>query len=399
MSKPVPKISSCTDLLAWMVSFDTVNAYASGRVSREAQLVAALERWAIEAGLQAKRLPVTREGCDLLLTQQVNATAPWLLLVSHMDTVETTGMTIDPLAGSVVDGRLYGRGACDTKGSGAAMLWAAEQYLVKEAKANNVAVLFTVDEECHKTGIRTFLQEHLAQLDFRPSAAVVGEPTSLRPVVAHNGVVRWAIRTEGVAAHSSDPTQGRSAISMMARVVEAIESRYIAKLSASHPLTGPAACSINLIRGGTQINIIPAECEIQLDRRIVPGEDPKTVLDEVEGVLDELRRADKNLRVTQDEPFIDPALASAGGEAFVALVGTVLRKMGLSGEATGARFGTEASDLSAAGIPAVVLGPGDIAQAHSANEWIALDELDQAVQFYLSMMSTRLPTTEEPGDV
>ena len=237
------------------------------------------------------------------------------------------------------------------------------------------------------TGAVSFVAHDLPDLGWTPAGAIVGEPTGMHPVAAHNGVVRWRICTRGVSAHSSEPSAGRSAISMMVEVVRAIESRYIANLTASHPMTGPAQCSINLIRGGSQINIIPAHCEIRLDRRIVPGEDSDRVVPAVEAILDDLRQADPNLRVEQDEPYIVGPLDPATNERWTAHVCGVLDRSGLPATPLGAQFGTEASSLARAGLAALVLGPGDIAQAHTRDEWLSLDQLDLACKVYLRIMS------------
>ena len=214
-----------------------------------------------------------------------------------------------------------------------------------------------LDEEIGKTGVRTFVASQLPGLGWRPAGVIVGEPTRLRAVVAHNGVVRWRIRTEGVAAHSSDPGRGRSAIRMMTEVVGALEVRYILRLTSEHPLTGRAQCSINLIRGGTQINIIPEHCEIHVDRRVVPGEDPDTVIPSVERILEALRESNPHLTVVQEAPdMVDSPLDPAGGEAFGAFAASVLGSMGLPDCLTGVGYGTDASSFSRAGIPAVVLG-------------------------------------------
>lgn len=377
---------SCEELLARMIGVDTVSAAVSGRTAPESRLAEFLATFAEQCGFAATRLPVEGRGFNLLVSCQVRPDAPWLLLESHLDTVSADGMTIDPFAGLISDERIYGRGACDTKGSGAAMLWALIAYRSGAPQPNNVAVLYTVDEEFRKAGITTFVNQHLPVLGFRPAGAIVGEPTALHPVVAHNGVVRWSIRTKGVSAHSSDPSMGRSAISMMVRVVQAMESQYIPALSSSHPLTGRARCSINMIRGGTQVNIVPDACSIEIDRRLVPGEDPNEVLPAVEQLLDRLRRQDPDLQVRQDPPFIDPPLSPRGNEAFIAFVQSVLAGMSLPQELRGAGFGTEASSLSQAGVPAVVLGPGSIDQAHADDEWISLDQLHRAVDLYRCLM-------------
>ena len=324
-----PKASNCLKLLQGMVRIDSINATISQRPHPEAELAAYLERQAMQWGLPTRRLPVgeaytghvaeaSAEGSyDLLVWHQVSPSAPWLLFESHLDTVGVAGMTVDPFGAQVEDGRIYGRGACDTKGSGAAMLWALKEYARKAAGRNNIALLYAVDEEALKHGVEGFTERHLPTLGWWPVGAIVGEPTELQPVVAHNGVVRWSVQTHGLAAHSSDPTKGLSAISMMVRVIQALEDHYIARLSASHPLVGPARCSINIIHGGTAVNIIPDLCEIVMDRRVVPGEDPDQVLPEVKRVLEELRAEMPALAYSLSEPLIvDPPLDPKGGEAF-----------------------------------------------------------------------------------
>jgi acetylornithine deacetylase len=288
---------------------------------------------------------------------------------------------------------MFGRGTSDTKGSGAAMLWALTQYASESPPSNNVAIVYTVDEEVGKTGVRAFVKRHLSGLGWKPAGVIVGEPTLSRPVVAHNGVVRWRISTRGIAAHSCDPGQGRSAIAMMTDVIRAIESEYIPNLTAAHPLTGKAQCSINVIRGGVQVNIVPEHCEIRVDRRLVPGENPDTVLPAVERILDELRRANPQLSVSQDSPdMVDHPLDPEGSEGFTSRVLDALKGIGLPAEPHGVGFGTDASSFSVAGVPAVVLGPGDIAQAHTADEWLELEQLRLASEIYLSIMRSPLET-------
>lgn len=390
MPANVSKPATCQELLQAMVACDSQNAVFAGRPHPEQQLAEYLEGLSGAWGLGTQRLATPEGDVNLLVYRAVGEEAPWLLLESHLDTAGIEGMTVEPFAARVDSGRIYGRGTCDTKGSGAAMLWALRHYTADSRGGNNVALLFSVDEEATKAGVKAFVNDHLAGLGWKPRGAIVGEPTGLRLVAAHAGVVRWTIRTHGLAAHSSDPSRGRSAISMMVRVVDAIESRYIPNLEAKHPLVRTARCSINMIRGGTQVNMIPNLCEIWLDRRLVPGEDPQRVLPEVTRVLEELRREAPGLAFSMSEPFIDPPLDPAGGEAFAGFLQRVLGSMGLPTDVGGATYGTDASTLSAAGIPSAVLGPGDIAQAHTSDEWLELPQLDRAVDVYLNLMRTPL---------
>jgi acetylornithine deacetylase len=376
----------CEALLADMVSFDTVNGHISGRPDAEAPLTEYLEAVAGAMGLTTRRLPVAEGSANLLVTHEVAPDAPWLLFESHLDTVTIAGMTIEPFAARLEAGRIWGRGACDTKGTGAAMLWALHQYAGTPNGHTNVAIAFTVDEEIGKSGVRALTGRQWPLLGWRPVAAVIGEPTQLQPVVAHNGIARWKIHTQGVAAHSGDPARGRSAITMMLRVIDVLEQRYAPSLQQRHPLTGKAQCSVNVIRGGNQVNVIPAHCEIEVDRRVVPGEDPATVVPAVEALLAELRREQPGLVVEQGEAYLDPPLDPAGGEALAAGVGQVLAEMGLPAEPTGVYYGTDASQFSAIGVPAVVLGPGSIEQAHTKDEWLAVDQLHCGVRVYGRLM-------------
>lgn len=371
-------------LLRRMVAINTVRA--DDKPGTEGDLADYLERVATAAGFATQRLAVPGEPSNLLVTHEVDSAAPWVLFVCHMDTVAVEGMTIDPFGGEIRDGRILGRGACDTKGSGAAAMWALMRYAAESDRPNNVAVLYTVDEELGMTGAVAFVTDQLPTLGWKPAGVIVGEPTDLKPVIAHNGVVRWKIHTRGVSAHSSDPGTGRSAISMMVKVVDAIESRYIAGLESSHAMTGRAQCSINVIRGGSLINIIPDHCEIEIDRRTVPGEAGEQVLPDVEAILDDLRGNDPNLVVEQGDPYIVPALDPAGNERWGPHVCGVLDRLGLSSTPVGAKYGTEASSLGRVGIPAVVLGPGSVSQAHTKDEWLSLDELRRGCDVYLAIM-------------
>lgn len=383
---------TCEALLADMVGFDTVNGSISGIVDAEVELARYLEAVAGEMGFATQRLPLEGESFNLLVSHEVDERAPWLMFESHMDTVTVEGMTIEPFKAEFRDGRIYGRGACDTKGTGAAMLWALKKYAAaaRSRGGNNVAIVFTTDEEVGKSGVRSLARRQMSTFGWRPTGVVVGEPTMLRPIVAHNGVARWKIVTHGVAAHSSNPHKGKSAISMMMMVVDLIEQRYAPSLTASHALTGKAQCTVNVIRGGSQVNVIPARCEIEIDRRVVPGEDGATVAPAVEALLDGLRQQDANLVVEQEAPFIDPPLDPTGGEAFAAIVQGALADMNLPTELEGVQYGTDASQFGQIGIPVVVLGPGNIGQAHTKDEWLSLEQLHLGIDVCRRLMQTDL---------
>lgn len=387
-----PTHDTVESLLQRMVRIDTVNGNISRRTHAELPLAEEVERSAKSYGFETRRLPIEGACHNLLVTHRVpgkrDDELPWLMFESHMDTVTVEGMTIPPFEATIEGGRLWGRGSCDTKGTGAAMLFALRRYAALPAaeRPNHIAVAFVIDEEIGMTGVRALARRHWPTLGFTPAGVIVGEPTMLRPIVAHNGATRWRIATRGVAAHSSNPARGRSAISAMVKVIQAFESRYIPSVTASHPLTGKAQCSLNTIRGGSQVNVIPAECEAWVDRRVSPVENTADILPAVEKILDELRKADPSLEVTQDSAAHFPPLTTRHNERLAAKVQAALTRLKLPTQVCGEPYATDAGDLDVMGIPAVVIGPGSILQAHTKDEFIELDQLRLGVDAYHEMM-------------
>ena len=362
-----------------MVSFETVNPAFGGPVGGEAALAAHLEQLARQWGLKSRRCPAADGTFNLLITAETSPTAEWLLFESHLDTVSVDGMTVPPFRLTIAGDKLHGRGACDTKGTGAAMLWALQEYSRQRNRSRNAGILFAVDEEAAMGGAQAFAATEIAKFP-KLRGIVVGEPTGLRPVVAHNGALRWRTITRGVAAHSADPTKGRSAIRSMVRVIEALEARFIPHANREFPLTGRAAASINVIRGGSAVNIIPDYCEIICDRRLVPGETAAQVLAERDAAL-------AGLPVEHDGQYLAPPLPPENSATLHRWSTPALTACGLDPTATGAPYATDASHYAAAGAQVMVLGPGDLAQAHTKDEWLDRSELAKAVKVYSALLA------------
>lgn len=378
-------MKSCVELLQRMIGFDTVNHAIPGKEHPECELAIYLETIAKGWGLQTRRCPVLGGSFNLFISFERSADADWLLFDSHLDTVGLSGMSIDPLAAKCQGDKMFGRGACDTKGSGAAMLWALRRYSQNPRPDRNIGLLFSVDEEAGMSGAAAFAQTELRALAARTRGIVVGEPTELRPVVAHGGLLRGRIAARGRAAHSSDPAKGISAISIMVQIIQTLESRYVPSVSATHPLTGKAAASINVIRGGTQVNAIPDHCEVEFDRRIMPGEAIDSILPEIEKALVPVRSAWPKAQITIEPTFSLPPLDPKGNQAFTRFIAAVLQRATLDATGTGAPWATNASHYTTL-VPAVVLGPGNIQQAHTKDEWISLAQLEEASEIYLQLM-------------
>lgn len=376
------------ELLQAMVRIDTVNSALTGQEQAEAELVDLLATFARNWMLQVQRLPVKGQADQLLLILHAGDERPWILFDSHLDTVAVDHMTIAPFAAHVRDGKVFGRGTCDTKGTGAAMLWALRDYAMQPGQPNNIALLFSVDEEVGMTGVQSFIKHDLPRLGFSPSMVIVGEPTEHIPVIAHNGCVRWSIETAGKAAHSSVPWEGHSAITDMVRVLTVLQRDYIEKLNREHDLTGRAVASVNILEGGHAPNIIPDYCMCEVDRRLVPGENAMTQLDEVATLLNGLKQEHPGMTVSQSLRIAHPPLLPESSEAILPLVKAALNACGIRKPAVGAPFATHAGYFAAAGLATLVLGPGSPHPAHTKEEWVAIDEIEKGVAFYSALMQT-----------
>ena len=213
----------------------------------------------------------------------------------------------------------------------------------------------------------------------RPAAAIVAEPTDLQVVIAHKGAVRWRCLTHGRAAHSSQPAEGDNAIYKMAKVLAALEdyAGRVGRLAPRHPLCGEATLSVGTIQGGISVNTVPDVCSIEIDRRVLPGEEPMAVYQQV---LDHLRGAVGELPGIEHQPpyLRGSALPDRDYGPLADRLAAVGRQVLGRCEKIGVSYGTNASRIAPAGVPTVVFGPGSIKQAHTADEWLSLDELRQA---------------------
>lgn len=290
-----------------------------------------------------------------------------VLLAPHLDTVgfpELDTLLRPRLAG----GRIHGRGACDTKGCVSAMLSAllAVATSGRRPAATELVFLGLVDEENGQLGSR-----HYARHGTRGDLAIVGEPTRLEVVTAHKGDVWLQLKTAGRSAHGATPQLGRNAVHAMARVVEALETDYRAELNRrTHPLLGSPTINVGSIRGGTQPNIVPNECVISIDRRTLPGETEAGVRREITRLL----RA-KKLKATFDNLRLSPCHALET-DAGLPLVRELCRAAGRK-RTVGVHYFCDAAPLAEGGTPSVVFGPGDIAQAHTSDEWISVASLER----------------------
>ncbi|MEK7204805.1 MAG: M20 family metallopeptidase, partial [candidate division NC10 bacterium] len=322
---------------------------------------------------------------NVLATVPGKPGGPHLLFEAHTDTVPPSHGQDEPFNPRLQGDRLYGRGSCDTKASVAAMFLALASVLSARDRRVTVSVAFTMGEEFGHVGVK-----HLIASGFRCDAAVVGEPTGLDVVSAHKGILRWKMVTTGRAAHSSNPEEGCNAILKMAAVVRALEEKLIPQLrQRRHLLLGPPTLSVGRIEGGLQVNVVPDRCVVEVDRRLLPGETWATVRDELEEVLAPLRTADPDLQLLIQEPYQHlVSLETPGDAPIVRLTREAVRRIDGEHPVRAVAFGTDAAELSAAGIRSVVLGPGHIAQAHTSDEYVEIRQVVKAAAIYREIMLT-----------
>jgi acetylornithine deacetylase/succinyl-diaminopimelate desuccinylase family protein len=313
------------------------------------------------------------------------------LFNGHLDVVpagDPRAWVHPPYGGRVTRGRLWGRGAADMKGGIAAFLAALSAVVRSGVRSpHRVALQLVSDEEAlggEGTGFLT------ARYRVRADLAVVGEPTGLRPTLAAKGTLGGFIHVIGRAAHAGTPELGLNAILHAARVVQSLTGM---KLAGRHPLLGRPTLNVGTIAGGLRANVVPPRCTLGFDRRILPGETQTQVRREIARIVAGIRRASPGLRAKLEiGPFAEPSeipgdaeVVRLADEAFRALEGRRPRHAGIEGT-TDARF------LIRAGIPTLILGPGDLAQAHTIDEFVAVKELERAARIYAAMLISFLET-------
>ena len=300
----------------------------------------------------------------------LNGEGPTLLLNGHLDTVGVEGMVVPPFGGPVQDGRLPGRGSCDMKGGVAALMSAAAR-LARGGPRPKLIVALTADEEHASLGM-----DALVRSGVRADLSVVCEPTTLAVMPAHKGFVWIRAAFRGRAAHGSRPELGVDAIRHAGLYLSALDACAAGlRGRTAHPLLGHGSFHAGTIKGGTAESVYPDACDLLLERRTLPGEDSAAVVAEFQGVLDGLAATeaalDATLEMTLDRPGTEVPTASR-------LVQGLLDAgagLGLPRAVEGMTAWVDAAFLNEAGIPSVCYGPGDIAQAHCADEWIEVRQI------------------------
>jgi len=371
------RVSLLVQTLASLVRINSVNSsYDGGPGERE--IAAWIRTFFAQRGIEVWEQEVFPGRPNVIARLPGRDASRRVILEAHTDTVSVQGMNIPPFEPRVENGKLYGRGSCDTKAGLAAMMHAVASLHEDGIQPPcEVWLAAVVDEEFSYRGVVKLCE------GLTGHAAIVAEPTGLRAVIASKGVLRWRIVVRGRAAHSGKPHLGVNAITHMARVILALEEDHQRLAARVHPLLGPATVNVGVIEGGVQVNFVPDTCAIQIDRRLLPGETVADVLAHYQSLLDTLKQQHATLDAVMEPPMLtDEALETAADSAPAQLASTLLAEMGLDGTLCGVPFGSDASKLSRQGIPSLVFGPGSIDQAHAAVEFVDLSEVERAFEFY-----------------
>jgi succinyl-diaminopimelate desuccinylase len=347
---------------------------ANGGERRVADFLAAKAK---RVGLDAEFKKALPQRSNLLIRMvPTNKMRQRILLAPHLDTVNGTPSQFIPRR---QHNRLYGRGACDTKGSVAAMISALCEIAKQGPRPATTEISFAglVDEENGQAGSRA-----LAASGFKADLAIVGEPTQLQVVTAHKGSLWLRFETRGKSAHGARPELGRNAVHEMARIVNLLETDYAASLRPrQHPLLGQPTVSVGVINGGTQPNIVPDHCSILVDRRTLPGETERGVLREIFKMLKQY-----GLRAECADNKLAPCLPLETNPE-LPLVAQLLKQLRQRRPA-GVDYFSDAGVLAERGIPSVVFGPGNIAQAHTNDEWVDLADLERAKEMLAGFLQS-----------
>lgn len=348
---------------------------------KEAEAAAVVASYCEELGLEVELHEAVADRPNVVARLRGIEEGPTLTYCSHIDVVPAGEHSLwehDPYAADIVEGRVHGRGSGDAKGPVAAALEAVA--VLREAEVPLAGVLelaLVADEETMGfCGAGALVEKGI----LRPDYAIVGEPTSLRVVHAQRGACWMRITTAGRAGHGSAPERGVSAIKHMAEIILQLEA---ALPEVSHPVLGGPSINVGVISGGAKVNIVPASCTVEVDRRSVPPETEESVIASVEEAIERARARFEDIDASVEMTFYgEPFEVDESSPVVRAMARATEQACGLPAELMGFRGASDARFLAAAGAEVIVCGPGDITLAHTTRESVDLDEVERAAVAY-----------------
>lgn len=373
----IAETTDAVELLRTLVAFDTTSR------NTNLPLIEFVENYLSRHGVTPQRIPDEQGGKASLFATIGSPGTPGVALSGHTDVVPVDGQAwdTDPFELVSHDGRLYGRGACDMKAFLACVLAMVPSFR-QQSLSVPIHLAFSYDEEVGCTGVLPMIRR-LGEDIVRPRIVIVGEPTEMTVVEAHKGPCRWQVFLKGKAVHSSLPDRGVNTISYAARLIaelNAIERdlRSIRDERFDPPYT---TLQVTQIEAGRASNIVPESCWFGFEIRALPAADPDAIEARLVRLAEKLQLEmcetahDASIKAIRTN-IVPPFQAGVGGEAL-----PLALKLAEQNETSAVAYATEASHFEAAGMSSIVCGPGNIAQAHTANEWIAEDELTKCLAF------------------
>jgi len=340
-------------------------------------------------GIESEVVPVVDGRCNLIARIKGNGQGKSLMLTGHMDTVPPYDMTRDPFKIEIEDGKIYGRGVVDMKGPLACMLMA--MVAIKRANIKlkgDLVFAGVIGEETKSEGTIDLLKSGI-----RTDAAMVGEPTELHACICHRGLEWFEIAFEGKTVHGGKQKEGINAIEKAYKFMEKVEKNVIPNLeSKRHPIIGTSSMNYGKIMGGTQPSTVAGECIIQIDRRWIPGEKYKDVVEEYQSIIDNLHKEDPTFKATlkvmdesvMEDGFVHEAMETQIDDPIVNTICHITKVItGNTCKRTAFLAWSDGGLINSYGnIPTVVFGPGSLESAHSKDEHIAVNDIIPATMIY-----------------
>lgn len=354
-----------------LVQINSTNPLLSPHGKGEGEISAYIADALTTLGLDVKRSEIAPGRFNVIGRLKGKGEGRSLLLNAHMDTVGVDGMTIDPFGGELRDGRVYGRGAQDMKGSLAAMLAAAKSLVDASLPLQGDLLITAVaDEEHSSLGSEALVKE------IRADAAIVTEPTDMHLCRAHRGFIWYEVETIGRAAHGSRYAEGIDANMRMGRFLAELDKLEQALLKRKgHELTGPPSLHAAQLQGGTEISSYADHCLLRIERRTAPGESVEDATAELQEIVDRLALNDPSFRANLKSAFWrKPFEVAREAEIVQVLDQSMEERLGHHPEHTGQTFWTDAALFAGAGMETVLLGPKGYG-LHSAEEWVDVKSL------------------------
>lgn len=372
------KITSCfpvdekklLQVLRRLIEINSVNPYLASDGPGEAEIAGYIQNVLQAMQLDVQTQAITEKAVNVIGIWRGTGGGKSLLLNGHMDTVGVSTMQIPPFVAEVKDGKVYGRGSCDMKGSLAAMIMAVDTLQKAGIQpAGDVILTFVADEEYKSIGTEALVTA------YRADAAIVCEPSDLTAVVAHKGFVWIAVEVHGKAAHGSRPAEGIDAIVKAGKLLARLETLSQELEQKQHPILGAPSIHASLISGGTELSTYPDYCRIELERRTIPGEQLSDVVAELDDLFQRLAAEDGQFQANYEITFVrEPFEISEAAPIVQSLRSAYRNQLGEEQRISGFSGWADSSLIQQAGTPTVIFGPHG-AGLHGAVEYVEFESV------------------------